>query len=159
MATPASTNPPNFSNEMYDPHTHEQSPVSGSFSQAALQHTTTILAPHHQVNAYPNFQNTNYASVPYAASGNYTSSNRYQLQTPQAQVSDSYPAERLSTTNVFYTYEESYKTSFTMLEYPSEAGDLADQDQPQSPQLQTWAEETSNTNLPVNERLVRSNWE
>jgi hypothetical protein len=56
MATPASTNPPNFSNEMYDPHTHEQSPVSGSFSQAALQHTTTILAPHHQVNAYPSFQ-------------------------------------------------------------------------------------------------------
>ena len=159
MATLASTNPPNFSNEMHDPYTHEQSPVSGSFSQVALQQETTILAPHHQINAYPNFQNTNYASTPYAASGNYTSSNTYQLQTPQAQVSDSYPAEQLSTTNVFYTYEESYKNSFTMLEYPSEAGDPADQYQPQSPQLQTWAEETSNTNLPVNERLVRSNWE
>jgi hypothetical protein len=159
MATPASTNPPSFSNKMYDPYTHEPSPVSGSYSQAALQHTTTILAPHHQINAYPNFQNTNYASTPYAASGNYTSSNTYHLQTAQAQVSDSCPAERLSTTDVFYTYEESYKNSSTMLEYPSEAGDPADQYQPQSPQLQTWAEETSNTNLPVNERLVRSNWE
>jgi hypothetical protein len=159
MATPASTNPPSFSNEMYDPYTREPSPVSGSYSQAALQHTTTILTPHHEINAYPNFQNTNYASTPHAASGNYTSSNTYHLQTAQAQVSDSYPAEQLSTTDVFYTYEESYKNSFTMLEYPSEAGDPADQYQPQSPQLQTWAEETSNTNLPVNERLVRSNWE
>lgn len=100
MATPASTNPPSFSNKMYDPYTHEPSPVSGSYSQAALQHTTTILAPHHQINAYPNFQNTNYASTPYAASSNYTSSNTYHLQTAQAQVSDSCPAERLSTTDV-----------------------------------------------------------
>jgi len=122
-------------------------------------------APHmvttasHHTNPYPNVQATNYTSTSYATNDNYTSSNTYYQQTSQPQAYDPYPAQQPSIVDPFYANREPYADSRTIPEYPTDAEDPADQYQDRSPQLQIWAEETSDMNLPVNERLVRSNWE
>jgi hypothetical protein len=161
MAAPASNNPPEFSNEAYVPYAYdEQRYALGPHFQAPAQESNTVLAPHHQSNAYPSTQNRNYTQPPgYHTSDNYEATNTYHQQTPQAQAYFPYPAEQPAMNDVFSTYGESYTNSFAISEYPPEGQVRADQDQEHRPQLQTWMDETSNTNLPVNERLVRSNWE
>jgi hypothetical protein len=162
MAAPASSNLPDNHDETYDPYTQdEQYAALGPYSQASIQDPNTMLAPQHQSNAYPNVQNANYTPASnYVAGGNYEAVNTtYYRQTSQPQTYNSYPAEQPAATDVFYTYGESYPTSFTMSEYPTEVDAPEDQYQERGPQLQTWVDETSNTNLPVNERLERSNWE
>jgi hypothetical protein len=155
IAAPASTNPPDPYDETYGPYSQdEQYAALGPYSQASIQNPNTVLAPQHQSNTYPNVQNANYVPTPnYYAGDNCTAPNTYQQQTSQPQAYNSYPAEQPTMTDVFYTYGESYPTSFAMSEYPTEADAPEDQYQERGPQLQTWVDETSNTNLPVNESV------
>ncbi|KAN0104531.1 hypothetical protein V8E51_010276 [Hyaloscypha variabilis] len=157
MTAPASTNSPTFRDETNSPYAHAQTSTTDPYFQASVQQPQTVSMPPHQSNSYPSVQATNYSSVPYAANYNYTSSTTYYQQMYQA--NDSSAARQPSLTDVFHTHGESYADSFTTPEYPTEAEDPTDQFRQRSPQLQIWAEETSDMNLPVNERLVRSNWE
>jgi hypothetical protein len=159
MAGLASTNPPNFGDATYDPCVRGQVYTSGPYFRTPTQNQHTTLAPNNHSNPYPSVQNMNYVPAPsFVTSENYEVANAYH-QTSQSQSYTSHPTEQPSTTDVFYKYGESCTNSFATSEYPTAAEPPADQYQECSPQLQTWAEETSNTNLPVNERLVRSNWE
>jgi len=102
----------------------------------------------------------NYVQNPsYVANGNNEATDRNHQRIPQAQVYISYPARQPAASGSFYAYGVSYTNSLTMSEHPNEAEAPADEYLEHSPQLQTWADETSDTSLPVNERLIKSNWD
>lgn len=156
MTAAASTNTPNVNRETYGAYTNEEISTPGPYSQASIQDPNTIHAPY----AYSSVHSTNHVGPSSHATHGHSTINMYPQQTSQAQGYDSYTAEHLSMTDAFYTYGDSYANSFTASGSAAEAEADGNEDQHQEnhPQLQTWAEETSGSNLPVNERLVRYNW-
>ncbi|KAE9363536.1 hypothetical protein N431DRAFT_489446 [Stipitochalara longipes BDJ] len=159
MTAPASTNLPTFRDETYDPYTHGPTSAPDPYSGASIQGPQTLKIAPQQSNSYPSVQVTNYASTASGANDGYMGSNTYYQHTSQPRAYDPDPAQEPSRSDVFYTHGETYADSFTTSEYPPVEEGFADQYQEHSSQLQIWAEETSDMILPVNERLVRSNWE
>jgi len=173
---PTVTNPPAF---RYESSTSGHAP----YSQASFQDSNTGPLSNYQnhlnaiVLSMDYVQNPNYAAndndeaantyhqqtfQPQAYNSNpavqLSAANTYHQQNNQGQAHTCYPARQPATTDSFYAYE-SYTNSLTMSEHPIADEAPADEYQEHSPQLQTWADDTSDTNMPVNERLVKSNWE
>ena len=159
MTAAASMNAPSFRNATYDPYNYVQSSTLDSYSRATMESSRLTTATSQHTTSHPSVQATNYTSNHYAANANYTGSNAYYRQTSQPQAHDAYPTQQPYIADPFYANAEPYEDSCTIPGYPTEAEDPTDQYHERSPQLQIWAEETSDVNLPVNERLVRSNWE
>jgi hypothetical protein len=153
-AGPATTNELAFSYETYSSRIDSPTLGQAPYSQASFQDPNTEPTPHHQ-----NHPSVAIPNMSYAQTANYIANGSYEAANADHQQTSSYPARQPRAADSFYPYGGSFTNSLTISDHPAEAEVLEDEYQEHSPQLQTWAFETSDSNMPVNERLVKDNWE